>query len=86
MWFVRFLWLLHPDVKVGGRQHNLFVFTTWLHELCTYVNSCFHFFVYYVMGSRFRVTLWELLRRKAKTSTSEQTAVTSTTQQVMSEN
>ena len=80
VWFVRFVWLFEPDVNVGGRQHNLFLVSVWLLDVFAYINSSFNFFVYYVMGSRFRVTLRELLGRKAKKATGMETAVTSRTQ------
>ena len=65
---------------VGGRQHNLFLVGLWLLDVFTYINSTFNFFVYYVMGSRFRVTLWGLLGRKAKKATSKEAATTSGTE------
>ena len=73
------MWLFLPDINVGGRQHNLFLVGLWLLEILYYLNSTFNFFVYYVMGSRFRVTLWGLLGRKAKKATTKGAAVTSGT-------
>ena len=77
LWYARFVWLFIPDINVGGPQHNLFLVGLWLLDVFSYFNSTFNFFVYYVMGSRFRVTLWGLLGRKANTATSKEKAMTS---------
>ena len=67
-------------MNVGGRQHNLFLVGMWLLDIFSLFNSAFNFFVYYVMGSRFRVTLWRLLGRKArKAITTKETEITSGT-------
>ena len=75
----RFAWLFLPDISFGGPQHNLLLMGLWLLDIFSYFNSTFNFFVYYAMGSRFRVTLWGLLGRKKK-SMSKETAVSSGTQ------
>ena len=62
----RFAWLFLPDINVGGPQHNLFLVSLVLLDVFSNVNSTFIFFVYYVMGSRFRDTLWGLLGKKTK--------------------
>ena len=75
--------LFLPEMNVGGPQHNLLLVTLWLLEVFSFLNSAFNFFVYYVMGSRFRVTLWGLLGRKAKKAAykdSSMTGGTSTTE------
>ena len=80
MCYGRFLRLFLPDMELGGPQHNLFLVSIWLLEVFGFLNATFNFFVYYVMGSRFRVTLWGLLGRKAKKATSNGTAGTSVSQ------
>ena len=69
MCYGRFLRLFLSDMKSSGPQHNLFLVSLWLIDVFDFLNSSFNFFVYYAMGSRFRVTLWGLLGRKAKKAT-----------------
>ena len=80
VWYDRLVWLFVPDMDIGGGQHNLFLVFIWVLDVSSYINSTFNFFVYYVMGSRFRVTMWELLGRKAKKATTKESAVTSETE------
>ena len=63
------MWLFLPDIGVGGCQHKLFLMGLWHLDVYSYISATFIFFLYYVMGSRFRVTLWRLLRRRATDST-----------------
>ena len=68
-------------MNAGRPQNNLFLTGLWLLEVFSFINSSFNFFVYYAMGSRFRVTLWGLLGTKSrKTTTIKGDAVTSGTQ------
>ena len=67
-------------MNFGGDQYNLYLVSFWLLDIFAYLNSTFNFFVYYVMGSRFRVTLWGLLGRKVKKATAKGAAVTSGTE------
>ena len=76
LWHGRFVWLFLPDMNLGGRQHNLFLVGLWMLDVFSILNSTFNFFVYYVMGSRFRVTLCGLLGRKSKKWSCKQTVVT----------
>ena len=76
----RFAWLFLTDMSLGGHQHNLFLVCLWLLDILSLVNSSFNFFIYYVMGSRFRVTLWGLLGRAPKKSMSKETVVSRVTQ------
>ena len=62
------MWLFLPD-SVGGCQHNLFLMGLWQLDFFSYISATFIFFLFYVMGSRFRVTLWRLLGRIATDST-----------------
>ncbi|XP_076464820.1 uncharacterized protein LOC143296675 [Babylonia areolata] len=62
----RISWLFLPEVNTGRRNHNFFLTSLWINELLTYVNSSLNIFVYYVMGSRYRATFWELFSRKRK--------------------
>ena len=80
VWCDRFAWLFLPDMRLGGHQHNLFLVCLWLLDISSFLNSSFNFFVYYVMGSRFRVTLWGLLGRRAKKSASKEIVMSSITQ------
>ena len=79
VWYDRLALLILPEMKIGGDQHNLFLVVVRLLDVCSYLNSTFNFIVYYVMGSRFRVTLWRLLGRKAKKAKSKQMTMTSST-------
>ena len=72
--------IILPEMDIGGDQHNLLLVSLWLLDIFTYLNSTFNFFVYYVMGSRFRVTLWGLLGRKVRKATSKGAATTSGTE------
>ncbi|XP_076447157.1 uncharacterized protein LOC143284332 [Babylonia areolata] len=62
----RFSWLFFPEVNSGRRQQNFFVTGLWVNEMCACANSTANFFVYYVMGSRYRETFWALFGRKLK--------------------
>ena len=61
--------LFLPNICVGGCQHNLFLMGLWQLDVYSYISATFSFFLCYVMGSRFRVTLWLLLGRRATDST-----------------
>ena len=63
----------------AGPQHNLNLVSLWLINVFDFLNSTFNFFIYYVMGSRFRATLWGLLGRKAKKATLKEMSGTSGT-------
>lgn len=49
-----------PEIRLGGRLHNTMKFLTTCGVLATYVNTSFHFFVYYSSGSKYRETFREL--------------------------
>ena len=76
-WCGRFARLFLPDLNVGGPQHNLKVTIMVLLDVFYCLNSTFNFFVYYVMGSRFRVTLWGLLGRKGRKAASKEMTMSS---------
>ena len=76
-WCGRFARIFVPDIHAGGRQHNLRVTIMVLLDVFYCLNSTFNFFVYYVMGSRFRVTLWGLLGRKVRKAASKEMTTTS---------
>ena len=80
VWCDRFAWLFLPDMRLGGHQHNLFLVCLWLLDISSFLNSSFNFFVYYVMGSRFRVTLWGLLGRNRKKATTKEIEMTRSAQ------
>ena len=80
MWCCRFVRQFLPAINLGERQHNLFLVGVWQIEVFSWLNSTFNFFVYFVMGSRFRVTLWGLLGRKVTKATLKNTAMTSRTE------
>ena len=61
--------LFLPNICVGGCQHNLFLMGLWQLDVYSYISATFSFFLCYVMGSRFRVTLWGLLGRKLRKTT-----------------
>ncbi|XP_076464825.1 uncharacterized protein LOC143296678 [Babylonia areolata] len=62
----RISWLFLPEVNTGRRNHNLFLTSLWVNQTLTYINSSLNIVVYYVMGSRYRETFWELFSRKVK--------------------
>ena len=79
VWYYILAMLMFPDMKIGGEQHNLFLVVFELVDVFSYLNSTVNFFVFYAMGSRFRVTLWGLLGRKAKRAKSKKMTATSGT-------
>ncbi|KAL8583871.1 hypothetical protein ACOMHN_040340 [Nucella lapillus] len=60
------VWFLFPEMNIGDRYQNFFFVTLWLTQVLSFVNSTFNFFVYYVMGSRYRETLWALFGKNPK--------------------
>ncbi|XP_076454848.1 uncharacterized protein LOC143289685 [Babylonia areolata] len=59
----RVVWFFLPEFSAGGRHHSLYLSTLWVLEGFCYINYTFNFFVYYVMGSRYRDTFWTLFGR-----------------------
>eukprot|EP00745_Piridium_sociabile_P036275 TRINITY_DN64808_c0_g1_i5.p1 TRINITY_DN64808_c0_g1~~TRINITY_DN64808_c0_g1_i5.p1 ORF type:complete len:307 (-),score=37.31 TRINITY_DN64808_c0_g1_i5:152-1030(-) len=66
--FIRCSWLFLPEVNSGRRHHNFFLVCTWINQTLNSINATFNFFVFYVMGSRYRDTFWSLFSRKQKTA------------------
>ena len=58
--------LVFPEMYVGGRKQNFYVGVMWSLEIFMNVNSSFNFFVYYIIGSRYRETFWALFGRRKK--------------------
>ncbi|XP_076454865.1 uncharacterized protein LOC143289701 [Babylonia areolata] len=59
----RVVCLFLPEMSAGGRYHNFYLSTLWILEGFCYVNYTFNFFIYFVMGSRYRQTLSTLIGR-----------------------
>jgi hypothetical protein len=53
-------------MSLTDRYRNTLTFLLSWQELCSYVNSSSNFFIYYVMGSRYKETLWQFLGRKQR--------------------
>lgn len=52
---------LVPQLSMSGRYYNLLSVMWRLVSVLRMVNCSLNFIIYYLMGSRFRTTLWELL-------------------------
>ncbi|KAL8583815.1 hypothetical protein ACOMHN_036450 [Nucella lapillus] len=78
----RVIWLVLPEIIAGQGQHNLFFMCVWLADSTTLVNATFNIIIYYTMGSRYRLTFWQILAcckaaghtRQSKNSTNATTA------------
>ena len=67
--------LAFPEMDVGGRKQNFYVGVMWSLEIFMNVNSSFNFFVYYIIGSRYRETFWALFGRKKKVKAKKRSAM-----------
>lgn len=56
--------LVVPDLSIGGRYRNSYNVIIFSNQLAWNINSSFHFFIYYSLGSKFRETLQEIFRPK----------------------
>ena len=71
----RFACLAFPEMDVGGRKQNFYVGVMWSLEIFMNVNSSFNFFVYYIIGTRYRETFWALFGRKKKSEARKRSAM-----------
>ncbi|XP_076436137.1 uncharacterized protein LOC143275745 [Babylonia areolata] len=57
----RFALLFMPEMNAGRRHHNFFMMGHWILNVFSFINATFNFIIYYIMGSRYRHTVTQLL-------------------------
>ncbi|XP_076454866.1 uncharacterized protein LOC143289702 [Babylonia areolata] len=68
---VRAVSLFLPDMSAGAPLHNFYLSCLWISEGFNYMNFTFNFFIYYMMGSRYRETLWALFGKNGMQKSSD---------------
>ena len=56
-----------PELSLNGKYHNTYFLMLLLQQIFLYINSSVHFFVYYLFGTKFRLTVQGMLCRRPRT-------------------